>query len=346
MGNPTTYRGYTMTWRGKQLAGFTGGTKTVSFEYNEDGLRQQKTYNGVVTNYYYNGSVLIGMQRGTAKERFSYDASGNVVSVIHNGTEYYYLRNAQGDIVKLIDASGATVVEYTYDTWGKKVSTTGSLAGSLGLVQPFRYRGYVYDWETGLYYLQSRYYDPEVGRFISADVLLSTGQGVLGHNCYAYCLGNPVGMSDQSGSCPFFIPGCPGCMIKGLLLIAGSAYLINLKREQNAYNNVVINDNDSAIQKWKGKLEGFSCIVKDVDYLQINISGREEDLDLAIQEIGIVNVCYIMACAATSQYKSEKGSDFALLEKTVAFEIQYHVEGYLFAKGKKEYGLTRDLTTC
>jgi RHS repeat-associated protein len=200
MGNPTSYRGYTMTWRGKQLAGFTNGTKTVSFKYNEDGLRQQKTYNDVVTDYFYNGSVLIGMQRGTAKERFSYDAAGNVVSVNHNGTEYYYLRNAQGDIVKIIDASGNTVVEYTYDTWVKKVQTTGSLAGSLGLVQPFRYRGYVYDWETGLYYLQSRYYDPEVGRFISADVLLSTGQGVLGHNAYAYCLGNPVGMRDDGGT--------------------------------------------------------------------------------------------------------------------------------------------------
>ena len=92
------------------------------------------------------------------------------------------------------------MVEYVYDTWGKKASTTGSLAGTLGLFQPFRYRGYVYDWETGFYYLQSRYYDPTTGRFISADVLLSTGQGVLGHNCYAYCLGNPVGMVDDNGN--------------------------------------------------------------------------------------------------------------------------------------------------
>ena len=76
------------------------------------------------------------------------------------------------------------MVEYKYDTWGKKVQITGTLAGTLGTLQPFRYRGYVYDEETGLYYLQSRYYDPEVGRFISADILLSTGQGVLGHNCY------------------------------------------------------------------------------------------------------------------------------------------------------------------
>ena len=113
--------------------------------------------------------------------------------------EYYYLRNAQGDIVKLIDASGATVVEYTYDTWGKKVNVTGSLAGTLGTLQPFRYRGYVYDEETGFYYLESRYYDPTTGRFISADVLLSTGQGVLGHNAFAYCLDNPVNYEDPDG---------------------------------------------------------------------------------------------------------------------------------------------------
>ena len=85
------------------------------------------------------------------------------------------------------------------------MTTTGSLAGTLGLFQPFRYRGYVYDWETGFYYLQSRYYDPTTGRFISADVLLSTGQGVLGHNAYAYCLGNPVNMVDTLGSRPDLI---------------------------------------------------------------------------------------------------------------------------------------------
>ncbi len=200
MGNPTTYRGYTMTWRGKQLTSASNGTVSATFEYNEDGLRQKKTVNNISTDYYYNGSVLIGMQRGSTKYLFSYDASGNVVSVKYNGTEYYYLRNAQGDIVKLIDASGVSVVEYTYDTWGKAVTTTGTLAGTLGLFQPFRYRGYVYDWETGFYYLQSRYYDPTTGRFISADVLLSTGQGVLGHNCYAYCNDNPVSKVDHTGT--------------------------------------------------------------------------------------------------------------------------------------------------
>ena len=135
----------------------------------------------------------------TSKLRFSYDADGKVVAVNYNGNYYYYLRNAQSDIVKLIDKTGATVVEYRYDSWGKLLSTSGSLASTLGKNNPFRYRGYVYDEETGFYYLQSRYYNPEVGRFISSDVLLSTGQGVLGHNAYAYCGNNPASRIDTEG---------------------------------------------------------------------------------------------------------------------------------------------------
>ena len=94
------------------------------------------------------------------------------------------------------------MVEYTYDSWGKLLRTTGSLSETFGKEQPFRYRGYVYDEETGWYYLQSRYYNPEIGRFVSADVYLSTGQGVLGHNAYAYCLNNPINRSDSSGAIP------------------------------------------------------------------------------------------------------------------------------------------------
>ena len=98
-----------------------------------------------------------------------------------------------------MDASGNRVVEYTYDAWGKLISTTGTLATSLGADNPFRYRGYYYDTETGLYYLMTRYYDPEICRFISADVFMTTGQGVLGGNMFAYCLNNPILYSDTLG---------------------------------------------------------------------------------------------------------------------------------------------------
>ena len=94
---------------------------------------------------------LIGLVKGNDTLRFSYDAAGNAAAVNHNGTYYYYLRNGQGDVVKLIDGTGATVVEYTYDSWGKQLSCTGTLATTLGALNPFRYRGYVYDEETQAY---------------------------------------------------------------------------------------------------------------------------------------------------------------------------------------------------
>jgi len=213
-GNPTNYLGATLVWEGQRLKSYTpkaassGRANSYVCSYDENGIRTRKTIGNTVTDYYYNGTLLMGTVKTitnsdgsttTSKLRFSYDASGKVVAVNYNGNYYYYLRNAQNDIVKLIDKTGATVVEYTYDSWGKLLSTSGSLASTLGKNNPFRYRGCVYDEETGFYYLQSRYYNPEVGRFISSDVLLSTGQGVLGHNAYAYCLNNPVNREDYTG---------------------------------------------------------------------------------------------------------------------------------------------------
>ena len=90
-------------------------------------------------------------------------------------------------------------MEYTYDAWGNILSCTGTRANTIGKTNPIRYRGYVYDEETGLYYLGSRYYNPEWGRFLNADGYVSTGQGFIGNNMFAYCLNNPVSMADEDG---------------------------------------------------------------------------------------------------------------------------------------------------
>jgi RHS repeat-associated protein len=124
-----------------------------------------------------------------------------------NGVEYYYIRNAQGDIIGLFDKSGAQVVSYTYDTWGKLIAIGGSLKDSVGVKNPYRYRGYRYDTETGLYYLQSRYYNPEWGRFINADGIIGQTGELLGHNLYVYTKNNPVNMSDKSGFRPIYTMG-------------------------------------------------------------------------------------------------------------------------------------------
>ena len=204
-GSPMDYGAKELTWEGKRLSGILDGNTATNFTYDESGIRTSKTSGGVTTNYYYNGALLIGMAQGNDILRFSYDAGGSVISVNLNGTDYYYLRNGQGDVVALIDASGTKIVEYEYDTWGKPTSTTGSLAATLGTLNPFRYRGYVFDQETGWYYCRSRYFDPSTGRFISPDALMSTGQGVLGYNMYAYwdkfCQGVFVQFSIKSFAC-------------------------------------------------------------------------------------------------------------------------------------------------
>ena len=138
------------------------------------------------------------MTWGSNKLHFTYDSLGPA-SVTYNGVKYFYLKNAQGDVTGLVNASGTQVVSYTYDPWGAPMSTGGTMAATLGAANPLRYRGYVYDTETGFYYVSSRYYNPEVGRWINADGYVSTGQGVLGNNMFAYCGNNPVNRVDHTG---------------------------------------------------------------------------------------------------------------------------------------------------
>ena len=136
---------WTYTWQhGRQLAGMSKAGTTISYAYNADGIRTQKTANGTVTKYDYLGSQLVHMTSGSNTLHFKYDNLG-AESVNYNGTEYYYVKNAQGDITGIANISGTVVVEYTYDAWGNILSTTGSMAATLGAVNPFRYRGYVYD---------------------------------------------------------------------------------------------------------------------------------------------------------------------------------------------------------
>ena len=201
IGNPSSDGEWEYTWEnGRQLAAMESDTAEWTFKYNADGLRTERSNGTVTYDYIYSGSQLIQMTVGTDTLYFTYDASGTPMAVDFNGTKYFYATNLQGDIIAILDTNGNAVVEYTYDAWGNHLSTTGTMANTLGAVNPLRYRGYVYDQETQLYYLQSRYYDPELGRFINADAFASTGQGILGNNMFAYCLNNPIRYEDTQGS--------------------------------------------------------------------------------------------------------------------------------------------------
>ena len=137
------------------------------------------------------------MEAGSDVFDFFYDHNGDPYSVKYNGTLYYYILNLQGDVVRIVSANGTSMGTYRYDVWGNILYQTNA---ALINKNPLRYRGYIYDNETGFYYLQSRYYDPKIGRFLNADSYASTGQGFVGYNMYAYCNNSPVKYSDVGGN--------------------------------------------------------------------------------------------------------------------------------------------------
>lgn len=216
IGNPTSYLGATLIWRGRELAGYEKGNKQISYSYDVDGMRYQKivTTDGVETaryDYVYSDGKLILLTytaNGTSNTtRFIYDSWGEPRGFILNNTAaYIYLKNAQGDITAIVDENGEVLLTYTYTAWGKVTYSATSmqsmlLAATLSNVNPFTYRGYCYDYDIGMYYLQSRYYDPEICRFINADsteYLGATGT-LLSYNLFAYCENEPVGFVDVTG---------------------------------------------------------------------------------------------------------------------------------------------------
>ena len=220
-GNPTSYYNgtrWTMTWaNGRSLATASDGTTSLSFTYDASGLRTSKTVGSTTYRYYYAGGKLMRMTWGGNTIDFFYDESGLPYAMKHNGTVYYYITNLQGDVMRIVDASQNIVTSYEYDPYGKVISATDTLAN----INPLRYRGYVYDQETGFYYLNSRYYDPAVGRFISADNYPTTGQGLNGNNMFAYCGNNPVSRQDDGGEFWNIVIGAGvGAVVSGLISVA------------------------------------------------------------------------------------------------------------------------------
>ena len=217
-GNPTVLRGMALTWgEGRRLKRIAATAGEVTFAYDSDGKRVRKTSGENTTTYYYNGNVLSGLVRKAAKDagttgtgttvQFVYDTQGKPFMLRLNGkTDYFYLYNGLGDVVGLVDSSNQVVVRYQYNSWGKVTSTQDTSGVSLATLNPFRYRKYVYDPETGLYCLGSRYYDPEVGRFVNADSIkfaATLGRYYVNRqNLYQYCFNNPIMLNDKFGSWP------------------------------------------------------------------------------------------------------------------------------------------------
>ena len=247
-GNPTKYyNGATMTWRnGRQLSSYSLGKNTYNYEYDVNGLRTRRSNaDGGYTEYYIIDGLTVAEERHYASGaewytlRYLYDESNNPVGFgMQYPTEskwenYYFAKNVQGDVIAIYRYDynattqkpyGTLIATYEYDPWGKPQGIQDAsgkrieqTTNCVATYNPFRYRGYRYDVDTGLYYLQSRYYDPEICRFVNADQYASTGQGIVGHNMYAYCGCNPIVRTDNGGDCFFTALGAAIGFCAGLI---------------------------------------------------------------------------------------------------------------------------------
>ena len=226
IGNPLNWHNVTsMTWtQGRRLTGYTytkdGKTYNVTLNYNAEGIRISKLTENVndstekqFISYVVDGTKIlkeyvldISQGNGTSTTiLYMYDDTGEAVGLKVGSLAYFYGKNAQGDVVAIFNSDSALVARYYYDAWGNVVSIKNASGNEItastnvAIINPIRYRSYYYDKDTGFYYLNSRYYDPQVGRFINADVYVSTGQGIIGNNMFAYCGNNPVMFYDPDG---------------------------------------------------------------------------------------------------------------------------------------------------
>ena len=247
IGNPLTYGTYSYTWNGRQLESIYQVSPYVNttYKYNDEGIRTEKIDNGVRHEYSVSGGQInrevIYSSNGqyVVKDlRYYYDAAGHP-SAIRAFTRtsstaeftsniYYLLTNMQGDVIAIYNQDGERIYEYAYDAWGNmlrsvQISTGGRAANQ---VNPFRYRGYYYDTETGLYYLQSRYYNPQWGRFLNADYaeVISDNGTITDKNLFVYCENNPVMRADADGEFWHIVAGAAiGAVVGGLSSIISQA---------------------------------------------------------------------------------------------------------------------------
>ena len=198
-GNPVSYLGHTLTWeKGRQLKSYDD----ITYTYNANGIRTSKKIGDVTCSFTLDGSKILREVWGTNELIPLYDNEETVCGILFNKVPYFFLKNLQGDIIAIVNSIGETVVRYRYDAWGACTILSDNSGIRLGFFNPYRYRGYYYDRESNLYYLQSRYYDPIVGRFINADIPDMIGLvGETSHtNLFAICKNNVVNSRDFHGS--------------------------------------------------------------------------------------------------------------------------------------------------
>ena len=319
-----------MSWRnGRQLASVAVSGKTYTYEYDVNGLRTRKTNaDGGYTQYYIVDGLTVAEQRFTSTGaekytlRYLFDESNSPVGFgIQYPSDastywknYYFAKNLQGDVIALYSSDynsstgtyyATAIATYEYDPFGAPVairsasgSTISQTAAHVAAYNPFRYRGYRYDADTGFYYLQSRYYDPTICRFINADSYVSTGQGLLGNNMFSYCRNNPISRED----------------------VNGSADKDTEEEERRKLRTLL--DTYTTMDEF-----GFS----------IDIDSEDDAWNNCIISIGVQESYDYMSDYLRQKYNDTYGKEFLFSNKCVSYEIEYHVDAYMCMKGYNGY---------
>ena len=297
---------------------------------------------------------------------FFYDAQSRPAMVKYNGVMYTYVHNLQGDIVAILNASGTKVVEYKYDAWGNPIAMSGSMLGTLGYSNPFRYRGYVYDYESGLYYLRSRYYDPEIGRFVNGDSILGKVGELFRHNIFSYCKNNPNMFMDHGGdsflSILLYIRACfAGKNTPNYNLTnsqTGMQINSSLRRSPLIHKKILSMVNslkpgeksakDVFVAYWKPKEACRNLSLVDLD-LSMAIGHTNPNMTLHIFQTESTTwekMVFGNAQKYTISYELRDKYDFHYLEKTNSYEDLVVIINNVFGYDRQERGEINEYTYC
>lgn len=210
IGNPLNIGNTVLTWiNGRQLASYDDGINQITYKYNIDGIRNRKIINNVETIYKLEGKNIIFEKTNNNVIYYIRNGVDDLIGFKYNNEVYYYQKNNQNDIIGILDCNYNIVAKYQYDSFGKVILITDGNDniitdnGHVAHINPYRYRGYYYDKEIKLYYLNNRYYNPEWGRFINADGIINANRDIVSCNLYAYVSNNFVNKFDSSGRALF-----------------------------------------------------------------------------------------------------------------------------------------------